>query len=45
VFLYEVGDPKSVLDNIISVSDKAMYQAKQAGGNQSRIGVVTLIDT
>ena len=42
VFLYEVGDPKSVLENILSLSDKAMYQAKQAGGNQSRLGVVAL---
>jgi diguanylate cyclase (GGDEF)-like protein len=44
VFLYEAGDPKSVLDNIISLADKAMYQAKQAGGNQSRFDVVTRIN-
>ncbi len=45
VFLYEAGDPKSVLESVLSVSDKAMYQAKQAGGNQSRIEVVALTNT
>ncbi len=37
VFLYAFDDPSHVLESILGLSDKAMYQAKQAGGNQIRI--------
>ena len=37
LFLYTLGEPKAVLENILDLADKAMYQAKQAGGNQVQI--------
>jgi diguanylate cyclase (GGDEF)-like protein len=34
LFLYETGDEKAFLENVLLRSDRAMYQAKKAGGNQ-----------
>ncbi len=33
VFLLSTGEPKAALEKILIQSDKAMYQAKKAGGN------------
>jgi diguanylate cyclase (GGDEF)-like protein len=34
LFLYETGEEKAFLENVLLRSDRAMYQAKKAGGNQ-----------
>ena len=34
LFLYESGDEKAFLENVLLRSDRAMYQAKKAGGNK-----------
>ena len=33
LFLYAQGETKTILENMIALSDKAMYQVKKAGGN------------
>lgn len=39
VFFDEFGDQSTALDSILALSDKAMYQAKKAGGNQIQFWV------
>lgn len=37
VFLLSTGEPKAALEKILIQSDKAMYQAKKAGGNRIQL--------
>ncbi len=34
IFLYTLGEPKIIFENMLALSDAAMYQVKKAGGNQ-----------
>jgi len=40
LFLYETGEEKAFLENVLKSADKAMYQAKKAGGNQIKFNEV-----
>lgn len=42
LFLFEEGDAKSILENMIALADKAMYQVKRAGGNSFAVGPVSV---
>jgi diguanylate cyclase (GGDEF)-like protein len=44
LFLYETGDEKAFLENVLKSADKAMYQAKKAGGNQIQFNQANVIE-
>lgn len=44
LFLYETGEEKAFLENVLKSADKAMYQAKKAGGNQIQFNQANVIE-